>query len=143
MEKIILSFAICFCAFQPLHAQVLKDSFPANKIRENELSMKFNEKGKMLETTGFVLIGVGMAATIGGFYGALNNYDLFSGEGSGYVILWAAGVVAFSTGIPVLIHGFHCKRKARLVLHKDNLSRSYHVPIKANVFSIGIAFSIK
>jgi hypothetical protein len=143
MEKIILSFAICLYAFQTSHAQVLKDSIRANRIHENELSTKFNEKGKMLETTGFVLIGAGMAATIGGFYGAMNNYDLFTGAGSGYVILWAVGVAAFSTGIPVLINGFHYKRKAHLVLRNDNISRSFHVPVKANVFSVGIAFSIK
>jgi hypothetical protein len=142
MKKITLLLLICICTDQILHAQVMKDSIPAHSMSKNELGIQYLNKGKTLETAGFVLLGVGMAATIGGFYGTLNNYDLFSGSGSGYVILWAVGVGALATGIPVLINGFRYKRKAQLILHNENVFRTYHVPIKQNVFSVGIAFSL-
>ncbi|HXB43208.1 MAG TPA: hypothetical protein VNV85_04095 [Puia sp.] len=143
MKKTTLSLIICFCAHQLLHSQSFKDSLPPNKMHANELSRQYFEKGKGLETAGFVLLGVGMAATIGGFYGTVNNYDLFTGHGSGYIVLWIVGVASLATGVPVLINGFHYKRKAHLILRHEDLSRNYHVPIKSSVLTVGIAFTIR
>jgi hypothetical protein len=143
MKKIVLVLLAYLCSAQLINAQEIKDSLAPAGVRNNKLSMQYLDKGKSLETIGFVLIGTGMAATIGGFYGALNHYDIFSGSGSGYVILWAVGVSALATGIPVLVNGFRYKRKAQLVLHNENVFRTYHIPIKQNVFSVGIAFNLK
>ena len=142
MKKTILLALVCLCTVQLIHAQEIKDSLAPNRVRSDKLSIQYLNKGKSLETIGFVLIGAGMAATIGGFYGTRNNFNLFSGTGFGYVILWAVGVSALATGIPVLINGFRYKRKAQLVLHNENVFRTYHVPIKQNVFSVGIAFNL-
>ena len=144
MKKIILSIVILICANQILHSQTLRDSISTNRKHNDELSMQYLEKGKKLETTGFVLLGVGLAATIVGSIGALNNYDIFfSAEAEGYIVLWALGVGAISTGIPILASGFHYKRKAKLILRNENVFRSYHVPVKENIVSIGIAFNLR
>jgi len=119
-----------------------KDSVPA-KMNNSQLSEQYFAKGRNFETIGFVLLGVGTAAGIGGYVGTLNHYDIFDGTGSGYVVLWLAGVGSAITGTVLLARGFHYKRKAKLVMHNENISYSYHVPIKSNVFSVGIAFNLK
>jgi hypothetical protein len=118
------------------------DSVP-EKINDIKLSEKYFEKGKNLQTIGFVLLGVGIGAGIGGFVGAVNNYDILDGTGSGYVFLWLAGVGSAVSGTVLIARGSHFKRKAKLLLHNDNISKSYRVPIKSNVISVGVAFNLK
>ena len=118
------------------------DSVPG-KISNTQLSEKYFEKGKNLQTIGFVLLGVGIAAGIGGFVGTVNNYDILDGTGSGYVFLWLAGVGSAVSGTVLVARGSHYKRKAKLLLQNDNISKSYRVPIKSNIVSIGVAFNLK
>ena len=143
MKKIILMFAISLCILQISTAQTIQDTTTPKKITNQDLGIQYLEKGKQLKTTGFVVLGLGVAAWIGGAVGTYNNYDLFTGEGSGYVVLWSLGVGATVTGIVLLSRSHFYLHKAHVIMRNENISRSYHVPIKSNIASIGIAFSIK
>jgi hypothetical protein len=143
MKKVTLILLICIWCVQMLHAQAIKDSIPTSKMSNNELSMQYLHKGKGLVLAGFILTGVGVAATIVGSNGTRNHYNLFTGEGGGYLLLWGFGIGTIAAGIPITISGFLFKRKARLVLRNDNVFRDYHVPINANLLSVGIAVALK
>jgi len=117
------------------------DSIPVKM--SDSLSRKYFEKGERLQTTGLILLGVGLGIGIPGLIGTSNHYDVLTGQGSGYAFLFVAGLAATITSIPILITGAHYKRKANLVLHSDNISYTYHIPINANMYSAGIAISLR
>jgi hypothetical protein len=117
------------------------DSTPVKM--SDSLSSQYFQKGKRLETTGIVLLGVGLGIGIPGLIGTLNYYDVLNGNGSGYGLLFVAGLAATITSIPVFITGAHYKRKAKLVMHSENISYSYHVPVNANMYSAGVAISLR
>ena len=89
-----------------------------------------------METTGFILLGLGVPFTIAGYIKLKKNYDPFDGVGYDRVGLLLLGV-AFSAGsIPLIFTGIHYKRKAKLILNTENISRTYHIVGKKNLFSI-------
>jgi len=143
MKKIILMLVIFVCIHQISAAQTMQDTTFPRKLSRQELQIQYLEKSKQLRTTGFVVMGLGVAAWVGGAIGTYNNYDLFTGEGSGYVVLFSAGVAATITGIVLLGRSHYYHHKAHLILNNEDISRTYHVPIKSNITSVGIAFSIR
>ena len=118
------------------------DSLPGT-MKNRELAEQYVAKSRNRIALGSVLLGVGIAATIGGWIGTLNHYDVLDGTGSGYVALWLCGIGSAVSGTVLVATGFHLKRKAQLLLQNDNISKSYHVPIKSNIISLGVAFNLK
>ena len=118
-----------------------KDSIPT--LINAQLSEEYFNKGRTLQTVGFALLGAGIIAGTIGFVKAEQNYDYFTNDGSEYVILWLLGTAATITSIPLIAVGSHYKRKAKLLLKSESVSHTYHVPIRANVYSVGIAFNLK
>ncbi|HTQ65500.1 MAG TPA: hypothetical protein VMI12_11935 [Puia sp.] len=143
MKKIISILAIFVCIHQISEAQTIQDTTAQRKLTNRDLGIQYLEKSNQMRTTGFVVLGLGVAAWVGGAVGAYNHYDVFTGEGSGYIVLWGLGIGATVTGIVLLARSHSYLKKANLILRNENISRTYHVPIKSNIASIGIAFSIK
>jgi hypothetical protein len=118
------------------------DSIPGN-MHNRQLAEQYLTKSRNRIPLGFVLLGAGIGAAIGGWVGMLDHYDILDGSGSGYVVLWLAGIGSAVSGTILVATGFHYKRKAQLLLQNDNISKSFRVPIKSNVISIGVAFNLK
>jgi hypothetical protein len=100
------------------------------------------QKSKVLIPTGATILGAGIVAIIVGAVGTQKHYDLFTGEGSGYLVLWVFGISATATGIPLLIKGLVYHSKANLILINENVYRSSHLPVRSNIVSAGIAISL-
>lgn len=103
----------------------------------------YYNKSKSLIPTGYVLFGLGVGATIWGATGATNHFDLFNDQGGGYVVLFVAGVGCLAAGIPVLLTGYHYKHKAKLLMHQEHAATYYHLPVRANIYSVGIGLTIR
>lgn len=110
------------------------------KVKDHDY---YYNKSKALIPTGYVLFGIGVGATIGGAVGATDHYNIFSGEGGGYLVLFVAGVGCLASSIPVLITGYHYKHRAKILMHQDHAANYYHIPVNANVYSVGIGLSIR
>ncbi|MBS1948612.1 MAG: hypothetical protein JST47_12675 [Bacteroidetes bacterium] len=142
MKKIISFSCIFFLTIQLLVAQDSLKTENQAKSKAMKTHDFYLQKSKTLIPVGAVLLGAGIGATIGGVVGTFQHYDLFSGEGSGYLVLWITGIACVSTGIPILIKGFVYHSRANLILRDESLYRSYHLPIKVNVLSVGVAIPL-
>ncbi len=139
---ILLTISLLF-----INASNGQDSLPKTryvylpeKVKDHDY---YYNKSKTLIPTGYVLLGLGLGGTIGGAVGATDHYDIFSGEGSGYLILFVAGIGCLASSIPVLITGYHYKHRAKILLHQEHASSYYHIPVNANVYAVGIGISIR
>lgn len=143
MKRLIFSLSFLLLMVWSLRAQ--DDSSHRQKLVPEKVLRAHDfylQKSKVLIPTGAVLLGAGIAAIIGGAVGTYQHYDLFSGEGSGYLVLWVLGVSATATGIPLLIKGLVYHSKANLILINENVYHSSHLPIRSNIVSAGIAISL-
>ncbi len=142
MKKITLLSVCLILLVHFINAQdSLRATFYKQRGSTNNNADYYLSKSKTLIPTGAVLMAVGAGAIIGGAVGTYQSYDLFTGEGTGYVILWVVGVASFATGIPLLVKGLVFHHKAKMILRAENLNHSFHVPGNANMITSGIAIS--
>ncbi len=143
MKHLIFSLSILILIAPSLHAQddssYRQKLVPEKVLRAHDFYL---QKSKVLIPTGAVLLGAGIAAIIGGTVGTAQRYDIFTGQGSGYLLLGIFGIGATATGIPLLIKGLVYHSRANLILIKENVSKSSHLPIRSNLVSAGIAISL-
>ena len=80
----------------------------------------YSLKAKKQKTTGWILLGTGLAATVGGYAIMANNFDLFDSDSDGGLAagtgLFLVGSIVTIASIPVLIVSGSNNRKARAYL---------------------------
>jgi hypothetical protein len=135
--------AYSFVAQNSVSNQGFGDSTPV-KMSDSMLAEKYLKKGRGLETGGFVLLGLGLPAGIGGYIGYKNNNGtLEDGNWFGYALLIGVGVALTITGAAILAGGLRYKKKARLLMQNENVSSFYHIPVKGKMYSAGFAISLR
>jgi len=140
MKNGSLIVIILFFSIQSANAQ-LKDT--TRRPTNHELATQYLQKSKSLRTTGFILLGAGVAAWTIGAIEFNENYDILTGEGYGWLALAGAGIGSTATGIVLLINGHRYKDKANFILQNERPGNTYHMPIKGNLASLGIVIHFK
>lgn len=112
IKKTFAIILILTLGIKSLMAQKLYDS-SVMKMSRTELADFFYKKGSSRQGTGFLLMGVGTAAIIGG--AVIWGSDLFGGGGSGGVVLFLAGSVTFGISHGLLAKGSNFKGRAEML----------------------------
>jgi hypothetical protein len=94
-------------------------------------------KHKKLKKTGFILLGAGVAATIGGVL-IMENSGLFTNESGAGAILFLAGVMTTSSSIPVFIVSGSHKRKASALVNVGGYNRIDFTGTDPKLVSVGV-----
>jgi hypothetical protein len=113
------------------------------KPDKQALALEYQEKAKSFRSIGIPLTVAGTIAWIVGVQGSLKYYDLFTGEGSGYIVCLGLGIGATITGTILMIRSGYYQSKARFLLDTENISRVSKLPIKGNLVSLGFVIPLK
>jgi len=113
------------------------------KPDKDALAQQYLEKARDFRAIGIPLTVVGTIAWIVGAKGVYDNYDLFTGEGSGYVVCLGLGIGATITGTVLMIRSGVYQSKARFLLDSENLSQASRLPIRGSLVSVGFAIPLK
>lgn len=140
LKKIIFIILVLMFPFQTIKSQTTKPiTTPANQTQYDY----YVKKHKKLKTTGWILLGGGLAAAAGGYAIAANNMNVFSDEnddefvaGSGLFVL---GTMSMISSIPVLIVSGSNKRKAEAILSTGKIG--YNSLHNQDYVSAGVRFS--
>jgi hypothetical protein len=140
LKQILIILLVLMFPFQTLKSQTTElITNPTNQTQYDY----YVKKHKKLKTTGWILLGGGLAAAAGGYAIASNNMNLFSDEsddefvaGSGLFVL---GTMSMISSIPVLIVSGSKKRKAEAILSTGKIG--YNSQSNQNYVSAGVRIS--
>jgi hypothetical protein len=111
------TFLVLLFTFQMAQSQVTE--LLTEKSRQDVYDF-YSLKAKKQKTTGWILLGTGLAATVGGYAIMANNFDLFDSDSDGGLAagtgLFLVGSIVTIASIPVLIVSGSNNRKARAYL---------------------------
>ena len=138
MKKILFVWMISLACNQLAEAQVSQDS--ARRASDRQLGMAYLAKSKSQRSAGFVVMGIGIAAAIGGVAGLSN--DLFENT-TGYELLFLVGVGAPITSFPLFNSAAKNRGRAEVLLRYENMPLSSIVPVNQNMPALGVAFRFK
>jgi len=117
MKRILSTFLVLLFTFQMVQSQVIE---PLTEKSRQEMYDFYSLKAKKQKTTGWILLGTGLAATIGGYAIMANNFDLWDSDSDGGLAagtgLFLVGSLVTIASIPVLIVSGSNNRKARAYL---------------------------
>ncbi|MFI5152923.1 MAG: hypothetical protein ACHQET_06280 [Chitinophagales bacterium] len=144
IPKLIIPLLIGTLICAGSNAQVA-DTIPHNPFKPDKeaLRQQYLEKARSLRSIGIPLSVAGIVAWIVGAQGTLYHYDLFTGEGTGYVVLLATGIAATITGTVLMIRSGRYQSEAKFLLEEENLSQRSRLPIKGNLVSLGFVIPFK
>ena len=138
---LLLAGSLLFASAQAQVADtVSKHHFKPDK---DALAQQYLEKARNLRAIGIPLAVVGTIGWVVGAKGTYDHYDLFTGEGSGYVICMGLGIGATITGTVLMIRSGVLRSKAKFLMDSENLSQYSKLPIRGSLVSIGIAIPLK
>lgn len=119
MKRILSTLLVLLFTFQMVQSQITE---PQTDQSTQNMYNFYSFKAKKQKTTGWILLGTGLAATVGGSAIMANNFYIWGGSedeerglaaGTG---LFLAGSMATIASIPVLIVSGSNNRKARAYL---------------------------
>jgi len=111
MKRTLSIFLVLLFAFEMVNGQVIE---PKPKTQQQNMYDFYSEQHKSGKKTGFILLGVGVGLTVGGFAIASGS-DSWDGVGSGALMVFFGGLSTIAS-IPVFIVSGSKKRKARTYL---------------------------
>lgn len=101
---------VLFCIFQ------MNSTAQQTKTPLSELKVKYAQKSKSLNTTGWILLGTGTAMVTIGAIQFEKNFSIFNNGGEAEAILMVAGVPVVLASIPCFIVARHYKKMATVEL---------------------------
>jgi len=114
MKRTLSIFLVLLFIFQLMQSQINE---PLTEKSTQEVYDYYNFKAKKQKKTGWILLGVGLAATAGGYAIMANNFSIWSNESDGGFAagsgLFLVGGLATIASIPVLIVSGSNNRKAK------------------------------
>ena len=140
LKQIIIIILVLMFPFQTIKSQTTKPiTNPANQTQYDY----YVKKHKKLKTTGWILLGGGLAAAVGGYAIAWNNTNMFDDEVSDEAVagsgLFVLGTMSMISSIPVLIVSGSKKRKAEAIISTGKIG--YNSPYNKNYVSAGVRIS--
>lgn len=136
MKKILFVLTISLACNLFTQAQVLQDS--ARRVADRELGMAYLTKSKNQRTAGFVVLGLGISAMVGGLAIAYNDWN-----SSGSEVLLLVGLGATITSFPLFNSASKNKGRAEILLRYENIPLASIVPMNRNMPAVGVAFNIR
>jgi len=125
MKRTLLILLVLLFSFQIAQSQITE---PQTDQSTQNMYDFYSQKAKKQKTTGWILLGTGLAATVGGLAIMANNLYIWDGsedKDSGLAAgtgLFLAGSMATIASIPVLIVSGSNNRKARAYLETGTAS---------------------
>ena len=117
MKRTFSTLLVLIFTFQMVQSQVTEQQ--TDQSTQNMYDF-YSLKAKKQKTTGWILLGTGLAATVGGYAIMANNFDLFDSDSDGGLAagtgLFLVGSIVTIASIPVLIVSGSNNRKARAYL---------------------------
>ena len=144
IPKPILLLLVGSLLFANCQAQVA-DTIPHHHFKPDKdaLAQQYLDKARELRSIGIPLTVIGTIAWIVGAKGTYDHYDIFTGEGSGYVVCLGLGIGATITGTILMIRSGVYQSKAKFLLDSENLSQTSKLPIRGSLVSVRFANPLK
>ena len=143
--KTFVIYGITACSFAASSAHAQRDTIPS-KMSDHDLGMMYLQKSKRQKTTGWILLGVGMVAYIGGAVAYTNSWDSWDGyssdPGTGAAIVELVGFGMTIASVPVFINAAKNKGRAEILLRNENIMMSFNPRGIQPIPTIGIGIPI-
>lgn len=113
MKRILSILLVLLFSFQIVQSQVTE---PLTENSQQNMFDFYSHKAKKQKTTGFILLGVGLAVGISGLAIFSNNFWENDGGTDAGAIMFLAGSISVIASVPVLIISGSNNRKAKTYL---------------------------
>jgi hypothetical protein len=135
MKRILIAIVICSLAVSMSPAQVNQP--PTPKMTDTELGHYYLNKSKKQKTTGFILMGVGLAAWFGG--AAMMVEDDLEGNSidNGAAVMYL-GFGATVASVPLFISAAKNKGRAEILLRYENVPVGFVPQIPRSIPAVGV-----
>lgn len=135
MKRILIAITICSMAANMGWSQVNQQ--PSPKMTDPELGHYYLNKSKKQKTTGFILMGVGLAAWFGG--AAMMVQDDLEGNSidNGAVVMYL-GFGATVASVPLFISAAKNKGRAEILLRYENVPVGFVPQAPRSIPAVGV-----